>query len=120
VALLAFVTVLGGGMAFASADKKPTSWDGIWWAATTMTTVGYGDLYPQTDAGRVIGMLVMVVGIGVRVGPCGCGRRTVRCPEHVLRTAWNELFERRWRRVVRAGARTSAIRSSPPPARSAS
>lgn len=64
VALLAFVTVLAGGTAFASVEKEPTAWDGIWWAATTMTTVGYGDIYPHTDLGRVIGMAVMVVGIG--------------------------------------------------------
>jgi voltage-gated potassium channel len=63
-ALLAFVTVLAGGTAFASVEKEPTSWDGIWWAVTTMTTVGYGDIYPETDLGRVIAMAVMVVGIG--------------------------------------------------------
>jgi voltage-gated potassium channel len=64
VALLAFVTVLAGGTAFASVEREPTAWDGVWWAVTTMTTVGYGDLYPTTDIGRVIGMIVMVVGIG--------------------------------------------------------
>jgi voltage-gated potassium channel len=36
----------------------------VWWAITTMTTVGYGDLYPRTDFGRVIATGVMVVGIG--------------------------------------------------------
>jgi voltage-gated potassium channel len=64
VALLAFVTVLAGGTAFAAVEEKPTSWDGIWWAATTMTTVGYGDIYPHTDTGRMSGIAVMVVGIG--------------------------------------------------------
>ncbi len=64
VALLAFVTVLAGATAFASVEREPTAWDGVWWAVTTMTTVGYGDLYPTTDIGRVIGMIVMVVGIG--------------------------------------------------------
>jgi len=64
VALLAFVTVLAGGTAFAGVEERPTAWDGIWWAATTMTTVGYGDITPGTDAGRVIGLVVMVVGIG--------------------------------------------------------
>jgi voltage-gated potassium channel len=64
VALLAFMTVLAGGTAFAAIENKPDAWDGIWWAATTMTTVGYGDVYPTTDAGRVIALLVMSVGIG--------------------------------------------------------
>ena len=38
VALLAFVTVLAGGTAFAAVEERPKAWDGIWWAATTMTT----------------------------------------------------------------------------------
>jgi voltage-gated potassium channel len=64
VALLAFMTVLIGGTAFAAVEDKPEAWDGIWWAVTTMTTVGYGDIAPMTDAGRVIALVVMVVGIG--------------------------------------------------------
>ena len=49
--------------AFASGDF-PSLWDGIWWAVTTTTTVGYGDLYPTTVQGRIIGMVLMFVGIG--------------------------------------------------------
>lgn len=37
---------------------------GIYWAVTTMTTVGYGDVTPDTHAGRAIAMAVMIVGIG--------------------------------------------------------
>ena len=49
--------------AFASGEFF-TLWDGIWWAVTTVTTVGYGDLYPTTVQGRIIGMALMFVGIG--------------------------------------------------------
>jgi voltage-gated potassium channel len=65
-AVLALVTVLGGGAAFAAVENGQnfSAWDGVWWAVTTVTTVGYGDIGPKTDAGRVIAMVVMLVGIG--------------------------------------------------------
>jgi voltage-gated potassium channel len=64
-ALLALLTALGGGAAFAAAEGKEVStWDGVWWAVTTMTTVGYGDLSPETDLGRVVAIGVMIIGIG--------------------------------------------------------
>lgn len=37
--------------------------DALWWSSTTITTVGYGDVYPVTAAGRLIGAVTMVVGI---------------------------------------------------------
>lgn len=39
--------------------------DGLWWAATTITTVGYGDHYPVTTAGRIIAVALMVTGIAM-------------------------------------------------------
>jgi voltage-gated potassium channel len=39
--------------------------DALWWAATTVTTVGYGDRYPTTPAGRLIAVALMVVGIAL-------------------------------------------------------
>jgi voltage-gated potassium channel len=65
-AVLALLTVLGGGASYAAVEKSQnlSAWDGVWWAMTTVTTVGYGDSYPKTDAGRVIALVVMLVGIG--------------------------------------------------------
>jgi voltage-gated potassium channel len=39
--------------------------DGFWWAVTTITTVGYGDHFPVTTAGRVIAAALMVIGIAL-------------------------------------------------------
>ncbi|MDP8922010.1 MAG: potassium channel family protein [Chloroflexota bacterium] len=39
--------------------------DALWWAAATITTVGYGDVYPMTPAGRGVAFLLMLVGISV-------------------------------------------------------
>jgi voltage-gated potassium channel len=39
--------------------------DALWWAATTVTTVGYGDRFPVTTEGRVIAAVLMVVGISL-------------------------------------------------------
>lgn len=65
-ALTAAGTVVVGGAVFASLEKNQhlTTWDGIWWAATTVTTVGYGDIEVMTDGGRIIAMAIMLVGIG--------------------------------------------------------
>jgi voltage-gated potassium channel len=39
--------------------------DGLWWAITTVTTVGYGDRYPTTTEGRFLAVLLMFVGISL-------------------------------------------------------
>lgn len=43
----------------------------LWWAVTTLTTVGYGDIYPVTVGGRVFTFLVLLVGLGVVSVPAG-------------------------------------------------
>jgi voltage-gated potassium channel len=42
-----------------------TGGDALWWAISTVTTVGYGDRYPVTEFGRVTGVVLMLVGISV-------------------------------------------------------
>ena len=41
--------------------------DALWWPVVTITTVGYGDYYPVTLAGRLITIIVMFSGIGIVV-----------------------------------------------------
>ncbi len=44
---------------------------GVYWAITTMTTVGFGDITPQTDLGRIIASIMMLVGWGTLAVPTG-------------------------------------------------
>ena len=61
--LVLFVVLLGGA-AFSTVETNQhlSTWDGIWWAITTVTTVG-SNISPETTGGRVIAMVVMVSGI---------------------------------------------------------
>ena len=45
------------------AEKMPFS-DALWWSFVTCTTVGYGDLSPETTIGRVTAVILMMFGIG--------------------------------------------------------
>lgn len=39
--------------------------DSVWWAATTVTSVGYGDRFPVTAEGRIVAVVLMLVGVGL-------------------------------------------------------
>lgn len=39
--------------------------DALWWAVVTTTTVGYGDISPATPIGRILAVLLMIIGIGI-------------------------------------------------------
>jgi voltage-gated potassium channel len=62
---VAVVVVAGAAQSIFASGEFGSLWDGIWWAVTTITTVGYGDIYPKSVGGRLIAMVVMVVGIAV-------------------------------------------------------
>jgi voltage-gated potassium channel len=65
---LALVTaVIGVGIGFVVRLIDPKDFhsygDGVWWAIVTLGTVGYGDIVPTTPWGRVLGSIVIVVGV---------------------------------------------------------
>ena len=56
IAVLQFERPVGGNIASAE--------DALWWAITTMTTVGYGDRFPITSEGRLVAVVLMAAGVG--------------------------------------------------------
>lgn len=94
--LLLVILSLSLGMVVALIEQKSgqdmSLFDGIWWAVTTMTTVGYGDVVPVTVTGRLIGMALQVVGavmFGLIVGMMNLFIN--RSQDEFY---WNRLFER--------------------------
>ena len=45
--------------------------DSLWWAIITLTTVGYGDVYPITIGGKVFTFLILLIGLGIVAIPTG-------------------------------------------------
>jgi len=45
--------------------------DSLWWAIITLTTVGYGDVYPVTIGGKVFTFIILMIGLGIVAIPTG-------------------------------------------------
>ncbi len=60
-------TLLGGLFFFIFEFNKneavETLFDAVWWSVVTLTSLGYGDIYPVTTEGRVVGIFLMFFGI---------------------------------------------------------
>ncbi|HYE04119.1 MAG TPA: ion transporter [Planctomycetota bacterium] len=52
-------------------ERFASAFDGLWWSVITMTTIGYGDVYPMTVPGRIIGGCAALLGVGLITLPAG-------------------------------------------------
>ena len=63
------------GIYYFEKTKQPDDFgsipDAMWWAIVTLTTIGYGDVYPVTAGGKVFTALVALVGVGLIAIPSG-------------------------------------------------
>ena len=63
--LVALAFTLMSGLLIAGIDPSIENvWEGLWWAWVTVATVGYGDIVPQSMAGKAFGAIVILFGVG--------------------------------------------------------
>lgn len=55
----------------AQPDKFSSVFESLWWALATLTTVGYGDIYPITLGGRIFTGVILMIGLGIVALPAG-------------------------------------------------
>ena len=72
---LMFVYLAACGIHFFEREVQPEAFgsilDSMWWSVVTLTTIGYGDVYPTTSGGRLFTALVALVGVGLIAIPSG-------------------------------------------------
>ena len=73
--MLILVVLSASGIFVVERDIQPNAFGSIpaamWWATVTLTTVGYGDVVPMTVAGRLLGVFITVLGVGMAALPAG-------------------------------------------------
>jgi len=73
--LVLLVIVAASMLYYAENGVQPENFSSIpaamWWAVSTLTTVGYGDIYPTTGLGKFMASIIAVLGIGVFALPAG-------------------------------------------------
>jgi voltage-gated potassium channel len=70
VTLISITLVFWSSIIILSVETRPnsnikTAGDALWWSVATIATAGFGDLYPVTPAGRLLGALLLVAGVGL-------------------------------------------------------
>ena len=85
--LFIVLIISSSGMYIVEKDIQPDKFGSIpqsmWWSIVTLTTVGYGDVYPVTSMGKFFGSIIIILGIG-----------TVALPSGILASAFTEYTRR--------------------------
>jgi len=55
----------------AQPDLFVSVFDALWWSVATLTTIGYGDIFPITAFGRILAAVIAILGIGIVAIPTG-------------------------------------------------
>ncbi len=63
--LIVVVLILFGTLGLAIFEPNMTWINAVWWSFVTLTTVGYGDISPTTLGGRIVAIIIMIMGIGI-------------------------------------------------------
>jgi len=75
IVTLILIFISGSGIYFFENEAQPEAFKSVfhsfWWAIVTLTTVGYGDVYPITLGGRIFTFFILVLGIGIVTVPAG-------------------------------------------------
>ena len=99
IVLCMLLVLSSGAMYYAENEQQPDTFSSIpasmWWAVITLTTIGYGDAYPVTTIGKLIGGVIAVMGIGI-----------VALPTAIIATGFAEEVQKR--RKAKHDAKESA------------
>ena len=72
---MVFIYLSSVGVYFFEKEAQPENFKSIfhsiWWAIATLTTVGYGDVYPITIGGKIFSSIIILIGIGIVAIPTG-------------------------------------------------
>lgn len=104
ISIAGFVLLIASTMMYwAESDAQPDKFGSIpramWWCIVTLTTVGYGDVFPITVLGKMFAGLVALAGIGLIAMPTG-----------ILASAFSEVVQRRREAAEKAAAARAANR----------
>ncbi len=98
--------ILASGLSFSYFEGKPLE-ESLYWTFITITTIGYGDIYPQTEAGRMVAVATALTGIAfftvfvgliadyvmIRATKRARGELPVKARGHIVILGWDEAAE---------------------------